>query len=1245
MGPREMPPLFAMAMRYQSGDSVKTPFGRGTVRSSSDCKTHVEVVLASGAVLYARRGCLVPEQRMLQYGEIPRDTRVLLLQQEGKEGTVLNYIYADQMYQVLVQDDGTVTSEDHGHIATEKRTKLLSKDELRVAKGTRVRTSFGLGSITDYRVINDSYVVQLDYGGVGHLQAKDVLCIDLRLLAKVPKPLSAERIFEEFQGKITRDDAVLLSCKAKEAYQQLQQFCEQNAEAISFVTTNASYGDQYVKSLSLLLDPSLTDSTKRLQDASEKELERLKDMAAYAKTVLESDLLEGKDSAAIFAKALNVLSQLRHSEEVKHLHSSLCKKASSELVSARQRLVSQERNSLLLTSAQEENRLVVSQILQVVESKMNAEKPRLNALTASLEHRTLQSKVLSIMQQHESDVMKAQEAFACIEQMASKRLGVNSMTELDPVVLAQKAEVLLPTLSSKAEGLVQASEKYWMQMQQTSHGQTLMKKAKALVQSVENPDEFCNNVTKAISEVKLDKLAEWRSTMTTDHKKRQEFVDQIKDHCLDFFTSVLPTLKIDTISGVEDDIAYSISNLDLSNFRVKKERTKVRMGTVVDEELFTVRATHLTALLKGFDWTFQQKCFPYLHGGGVADAALSGGVICLGFKAEKKASNEETGEFKPILVLNSMRIEISQELKLTVQGSWFSAIYNILASVFAELIREYLAKTMETKLLKHTIKLLGILNKQMDDYWPLIFQLLDIRMDDLPTASPWRGAKEVDLQPQMIECTFTKRNTVPFRFTKGVLNKFVVVSNVLDVEVPVTNGKESDTSHDKALAQDVKRVLVGSSVLAINGLCCRELTVEELGELLETLRVPFTMRFSLLPEDTAKNRCRQMRAQPEFTVFTFRCEGPFGLRLRARPLAASGAIVVGFAATQPDGKKCPAELSGKIRVGQLLTKVNNVDLRSKTLPEVLAILRDLKSRPATMQFATSPDAIIQLRDWPPMIEIEDASSLTCEDDMSSSSRQHVVVSAFARIPSFAQRTHVVQKGDILLYANDVLLTGPDYPSYADIMRALRVITSQQEPIRVKFVKREYFAAIRNELQRRHFSDSNDKDQDNYDSQKNGESAENSEDRKVVDVSDIDPTVGNDAVDVLSTTPTMEIVFPKAPLGISFGNWKDEAVYVRAFVSSPGPAESTGLLRQGHAILQVCGQVVPCKATPAMVEEMIRKVSTEAVTKDGSDCDGTTATKVNESSDCDEASVTKGAKKKPKYTLTVRDLELEQELMK
>ncbi|KAF4317768.1 hypothetical protein BBO99_00007763 [Phytophthora kernoviae] len=983
----EVPPLFAMAMRYRIGDDVKTPFGPGHVRSCSDRKTHVEVELAGGGVLYAKRGCLLPELRMLQCGEIPKHTRVLLLSSEGgEEGDVLNYIVSDQKYQVFV--DGEVAAEEDQEAADQK-TKRFSKEDLRLAKDTRVRTIFGLGSITDYRKKNDSYAVQLDCGSVGFFQAKDVSCVDLRLLSKIPKPLSAERIYDEFQGRITHDDALMLSRKAKQTYHQ---------------------------------------------------------------------------------------------------------------------------------------------------------------------------------------------------------------------------------------------------------GQTLMKKAKALVESVENPDEFCSNVTKAISEVKLDKLTEWGSTLSKNREKRQAFVNRMKDHCLDFFTSVLPTIKVDTISGVQDDIGYSISKLDLSNFRVKKERVKVRMGTVVDEELLTVRATHLTALLKGFDWTFEQKYFPYLHGGGVADAELSGGVISLGFKAEKKVVNEETGEFKPILVLNSMTIEIRQELKLTVQGSWFSAVYNMLTSLFAELIREYLAKTMESKLLKHMIKLLGTLNKQMDEYWPLIFQLLDVRMEDLPTASPWRGAKEVEIQPQELECIFTERNTVPFTFSKGVLNKYVVVARVLDFEAPSNSG-EAEDNHDFHLTSDLKRVPVGSSVLAINGLCCSKLTLEELMALLDTLPLPFTIRFSLLPEDPAKNRQQNMKPQPEIASFTFRQEGPFGLRLRTRPLASCGVIVVGFSTpSKSDGKKCAAELSGKIRVGQLLMKVNNVDLRFKSLSEVLNILRDLKSRPVTMQFATSPDAIIKLRDWPPMIELEDASSFACdEDDPPSDGRKYTVLSAFTRVPSYAQRTHLVEKSDVLLHVNGVPMASPDYSSFAQIMEALREVASRKEPMRAVFVSREHYVTIRKQIQQHGLFSRKPEDNPMKGEVEGGPDQNNEVNGGNENVSDVtSPATAKDIGELLSSIPTKEIVFPKAPLGILFGNWKDEAIYIRAFISSPGPAEKTGLLRPGQAVLQVCGHAVPREATLAIIEEMILKVTLEsrappAPPDNNIDTNTTAEVRSND--------------KKPKYTLTVRDLELEQELMK
>ncbi|KAF1319458.1 hypothetical protein FI667_g13221, partial [Globisporangium splendens] len=1091
----QVPPLFANALRYAPGDQVRTPFGSGVVRSLSDQKAHVEVELAFGATLYAR------------------------------------------------------------------------KHELRLAPRTRVRTKLGLGVILEYRKASDSYAVKLDFGGIGYIVPQDVSCVDLRLLEKVPKPLSAEQIVVQFEGRVTLEDAKVLSEKAHETYRRVQRFCEQHAETISFLSTNATYGDQYSKALGSLFDPSLAEAKDRIKAAGTNELEKLKQMAFSAKRTLESELLDGKDSSAFFAQAAKVLSQLKNSSEVKDLSDTLRSKANDELELAKKKMQ-------IESNSPQGQRLVLSQVLQALESKVNAQKPKIEKVKSSLDQDTLQSELLTKLQQHEADFLKAQEAIAHLEKLASAKMGVMSLTSMDPSQLIAKAEELLPQVSKRAGVFMESTEKYLAQMQQTSQGQTLLKKAKQLVQSVDNPDAFCGNVTKAIADVKLDKLAEWGNTLTTNREKRQEFVNQVKDHCLDFFMSVLPSIKIDTISGIEEGIEYSMSNLDLSNFRVRKERVKVRMGTVADEELFTVRATHLTALLKGFQWTFAQKYFPYLNGGGLADAELTGGMISLGFKAEKMIVNKVTGEVRPTLVLNSMEIEIKQELKITVQGSWFSAVYNLLASVFAELIREYLAKTMESKLLGHMIKLLKTLNDQMDEYWPLIFQLLDIRVDDLPSASPWRGAKEVDIQPNQVECTFEDRSMVPFTFAKGVLHKHVTItSRITDVD---------DTN------AELMRVPVGASVLAVNGLACNKLNLDEFKAILEKLAPPFTMRFSLAAEDTGMNRLQRVVPRQQFVSVTFKQDGPFGFRLRSRPLSPFGSIVVGFTESSADGKKSAAELSGKIQAGQLLLKVNDIDLRFKSLQETLQILKETTRRPTTLHFAPSPDGIIKLRDWPPMIEME------LSDEEAADGRSNCVVSAFARVPSFAQKSHLVQKGDVLVRVNDVSMLTPIYEqnNFATIMETLKRISDAKQPMHAVFVSSEQYTDLRRQiweaisLSASSLPDSVSQTETAVlTTNETDESKEESS--KCVRVEDAVVTA------FLATITPKEIAFPRAPLGILFGNLNDEAVYIRQFISSTGAAEKSGLIHVGQAVLQICGKTVPADATPAVIEQMIADVATRA----------------------------------------------------
>ncbi|TYZ67630.1 hypothetical protein PybrP1_011407 [[Pythium] brassicae (nom. inval.)] len=1129
MAPPRVPPLFAHALRYAAGDNVRSPFGSGVVVRSSDSRAHVEVRLAFGATLFATRESLMPEFRMLECGEIPRGTRVLVRgSSEAPTGA--------------------------------------RKHELRLAPGARVRTKLGLGIVTAYRQESDSYAVQLDFGGVGYLVPASVACVDLRLLEKLPQPLSADAIFQQFDGRVSRADAAALSAKAHATYARVQRFCEQHAETISFLSTNATYGDQYSQALGALFDPALADATLRVRAAGAGELEKLKKLAATARTTLESELLDGQDASAFFAQAATVLGQLKGSREVRDLQ---------------QRL----RGARACGASPQGQRLELAHVLQALEAKVSAQQPALDRL--------LQSELLTTLQQRESDVQRAQDTIAHLEKLASAKMGVASLTELAPSELLARAEQLLPRVSARAGALVESTEKYLAQMQQTTQGQTLLRKAKQLVRSVDDPDAFCEHVTRAIADVKFDALAEWGAGLAQNRAKRQAFVNQVKDHCLDFFMSVLPTIQVDTIAGVEEGVEYALSRLDLSSFRVRKERVKVRMGTVADEALFTVRATHLTALLQGFQWTFAQKHFPYLNGGGLADAELAGGVIALGFKAEKIVVDAATGACRPTLVLHSIEVEIQQELKIVVQGSWFSAVYNVLATVFAALIREYLAKSMETKLLGHMIKLLHTLNAHMDEYWPLVLQLLDIRVEDLPPASPWRGARELELQPNQVECSFAQRESVPFAFAKAVLNKHVVVSRVLD---PAAAG---------ALDSELQRVPVGASVVAINGLACHKLTLDEFKALLETtLPVPFTLRFSLAPEDMALNRLQRVVPRPPTATVVFKQEGPFGFRLRSRPLAPFGAIVVGFTEPGADGRRSPAELSGKIAPGQVLTRVNDTDLRFKTLREILQVLKETTRRPATLHFAPSPDGVVTLRDWPPMVELEPS------DEDAADGRNYCVLSAFVRVPSFAQKSRAVQRGDVLVRVNDTSMVAPSHaPGFAAIMATLKRISDETTPMRALFVTREQYDEMR--ATRDATATATDTKLTARASPEIDTTAPKADDE--VDGGQ-QQSRGDWEADYLASIETREVVFPKAPLGILFGNLKDEAVFIRQFISSPGAAEKCGLLQLGQAVLQICGKTVPADATPAVVEQMIADVATRA-------------------------------KPPATYSITVRDLDLERELMK
>ncbi|RHY28082.1 hypothetical protein DYB32_006586 [Aphanomyces invadans] len=613
---------------------------------------------------------------------------------------------------------------------------------------------------------------------------------------------------------------------------------------------------------------------------------------------------------------------------------------------------------------------------------------------------------------------------------------------IDPLEMMERVENLLPQVTQQAAVFINESEVMLAKFQASKQGRTILAKAKALAQVTdENPTMLREKVAEAVSKLKVNDLAKWGRTLAVDAAARQEFVDQVKDRCLDFLMSVLPSIEVDPIIGTKDDVEYSLSQLDLSKFKVRKEKVSVKLGKVA-----------------------------------LAD-----------------------GTWQPTLAISSIEIEIKEDLTLKINGSWFSSVYNILASLFKDLIKDYIASTLEGSLIDHVVSLVTVLNTFMMDYWPMLLQLLNVTVDQLPVASAWRGAKPLlPPMPNEEDLTFTSTD-LPIVLAKRTRDRMALVSGVT-----LPNIKTSPLTD--AQRHELYRIPLQSTIVGINGLSCAKLTSKEVQKLLKSLPVPLTLRFATaVPDD-------EFQIKPRRTLRTFDVsfgEGPLGLKLRARPLAKHGVIVAGFIPdrTAMCNEPLPAvgqgEASGQIRPGHLLLRANGIDVRTMEFSAVLNTLKSLP-RPAVLTFSTSPDGIVSLKSWPPLVDLDHRDA----PDGSS----YVVVKGFSRLPSFAKNSKLIAEDDQVVAVNGSSVTSLPYDKVMDLLRQ-----------------------------------------------------------------------------AMASPP-----------------YRDHGVYVKKFVAGLGPAERSGLVYRGCAILQVCGKNV-----------------------DGLDVDAVQAM-------IDQA--------QPPYHLTVRDLDMENTLL-
>jgi hypothetical protein len=95
-------------------------------------------------------------------------------------------------------------------------------------------------------------------------------------------------------------------------------------------------------------------------------------------------------------------------------------------------------------------------------------------------------------------------------------------------------------------------------------------------------------------------------------------------------------------------------------------------------------------------------------------------------------------------VIKSCEITV-ESLEVTFDGSWFSFVYNVLASLFQQIIKEYVMEVLTQAVMAHMFALMKTLNDHAKDHWPLLLGLTDLELDKLPVIT----SEELALQEEM----------------------------------------------------------------------------------------------------------------------------------------------------------------------------------------------------------------------------------------------------------------------------------------------------------------------------------------------------------------------------------------------------------------------------------------------------------------------------------------------------------------
>ncbi|VEU37476.1 unnamed protein product [Pseudo-nitzschia multistriata] len=413
-----------------------------------------------------------------------------------------------------------------------------------------------------------------------------------------------------------------------------------------------------------------------------------------------------------------------------------------------------------------------------------------------------------------------------------------------------------------------------------------------------------DTVMEGIEAIDVNELLDNAGNAITDEKARQKLLSDATDTALDFILKVLPSMPVPPVEGVKDGLVYKISNLSMEGFKVRKENIIVEIAgmratkrvkkkspviqevseddapvwlqvaadeasswaglsrqsssdsmdfeTTIDEnvvvnatELLIIDVSDISALMNDVNWSFEQTYMPYLKGSGKFDVNMSGGAIRLVFELRKRPKKDKSGEgeeWEPVLCLHDRLCSIGSVDFNMHGGSKMAWVINKVASVFKNLLRDYVVRAILQIMTEKSGWILSKLNQGLSPFWDVLLRTAKLELGDLEVATK-ESIVEASPEPDSTLVELVWREHLPLGMNL-LLNDESGQLKIVDFP----RGSQARTVCEarKLDPEGFK----GATIVAVNGI--RYQTEDELFDALRDPSRPKTIQFELAESEDAE---------------------------------------------------------------------------------------------------------------------------------------------------------------------------------------------------------------------------------------------------------------------------------------------------------------------------------------------------------------------------------------------------------